>query len=114
MFDDSRGVSCNDAIGRHIMQNNGVASDDYIVSYMDIAEDTSSCTDHHIITNDWGFPLTYAIRPFGSDRNMLEYRAFWADFCFGVHHTSKASMVKICSSSKFRFCTDRIAKNKML
>ena len=58
------------------MQNNGVASDDYIVSYMDIAEDTSSCTDHHIITNDWGFPLTYAIRPFGSDRNMLEDRAF--------------------------------------
>lgn len=75
LFDNSRWVSGNNAIGGYIMQNNGIASDDCIVSYMNIAENTRSCTNHHIITNDWGFSSTYAIRPFRTDRNMLKYRA---------------------------------------
>ena len=75
LLNNFRWVSGNNAIGGYVMQNNGVASDNCIVSYPDIAEDTRSCTDHHIITNDWGFSSTYALRPFGADRNMLKYRA---------------------------------------
>lgn len=75
LFNNFRWVSGNNAIGGYIMQNNSVASDDCIVSYPDIAEDTRSCPNHHIITNNWGFSSTYAIRPFRADRNMLKYCA---------------------------------------
>lgn len=75
LFNNFRWVSCNNTIGGHIVQNNSVASNDCIISYMDITENTSSCTDHHIISNDWSFSSTYAVRPFRAERNMLEYRA---------------------------------------